>query len=436
MKYYCIGIKGTGMSTLAQLLYDLGNDVSGYDDCRDHRFTEEGLEKRGIQIYYDHDHSLDKDTIVTYSVAFSPDHEEINRVKEMGLTIKKYNELLGEIVDMFETIGVSGTHGKTSTSSMIRHILEVNSGCNYFIGAGDGYVDKDNKYFVIESDEFNKHFLAYHPTHSIITNIEKEHLECYNGIEDIRNSFKQFASQTKNNVVVCGDNEEIRKIDFNKKVIYYGFNDDNDIIIRNEKYEEEGSSFDLYNGKEFYGSYYIPLYGSHMVLNATSAIIMCKLLGFNEEVIKDSLSTFENAKRRFAITDVGTTTIIDDYAHHPTEIEVTLKAAKQKYPNRKIVAIFKPNTYSRIKDFKQEFVNALSIADKVFLTKVDSNREKQEDYPGINSELIIESIPNGELISEDNVERLMDYRDGVLCFMSCASVSKIINETEKKLRNN
>lgn len=392
MKYYCIGIKGTGMSTLAQILYDLGNEVSGYDDAKGHKFTQDGLEKRNIPIYYDHDHEIDKDTIVTYSVAFKEDHEEMKRVRKLGLTVKKYSELMGDVINMFETIGVSGTHGKTTTSSLIRHLLEETVGCNYFIGAGDGYADKKNKYFVVESDEFNRHFTDYHPAYSIITNIEAEHLECYKDIDDIRNTFEIFANQTKKLVVANGDNAEVRKINYKTKVMFYGFNDNNDIVIKNMKLLETGSVFDLYINNELFGHFDIPLYGKHMVANAAAAITIAKELGLTVEKIHELLETFHNAKRRFAETKIGNCVIIDDYAHHPTEIKVTLEAVKQKYPNKRLVVVFVPNTYSRTKDFKNEFVEAFNIADKTYLTEIDCNRERQEDYPGITSHIIVDNL--------------------------------------------
>ena len=324
MKYYCIGIKGTGMSTLAQILYDLGNEVSGYDDAKGHKFTQDGLEQRGIPIYYDHNHKIDPDTIVTYSVAFKEDHEEMKRVRKLGLTVKKYSEIMGDVIDMFETIGVSGTHGKTTTSSLIRHLLEPTLGCNYFIGAGDGYANKKNKYFVVESDEFNRHFTDYHPAYSIITNIEAEHLECYKDIDDIRNTFEIFANQTKKLVVANGDNAEVRKIHYQTPVKFYGFHENNDIVIKNMKLLETGSVFDLYIDKELFGHFDIPLYGSHMVMNAAAAITIAKELGLTKDTIHELLETFHNAKRRFAETKMGNCVIIDDYAHHPTEIKVTL----------------------------------------------------------------------------------------------------------------
>lgn len=434
MKYYCIGIKGTGMSTLAQILYDLGNEVSGYDDAKGHKFTQDGLEKRNIPIYYDHDHEIDKDTIVTYSVAFKEDHEEMKRVRKLGLTVKKYSELMGDVINMFETIGVSGTHGKTTTSSLIRHLLEETVGCNYFIGAGDGYADKKNKYFVVESDEFNRHFTDYHPAYSIITNIEAEHLECYKDIDDIRNTFEIFANQTKKLVVANGDNAEVRKINYKTKVMFYGFNDNNDIVIKNMKLLETGSIFDLYINNELFGHFDIPLYGKHMVANAAAAITIAKELGLTVEKIHELLETFHNAKRRFAETKIGNCVIIDDYAHHPTEIKVTLEAVKQKYPNKRLVVVFVPNTYSRTKDFKNEFVEAFNIADKTYLTEIDCNRERQEDYPGITSHIIVDNLKDGDMISIDTIDKLKDEKDSVVCFMSCAYVDNLIDSFKNLIK--
>lgn len=434
MKYYCIGIKGTGMSTLAQILHDLGNEVSGYDDAKGHKFTQDGLEKRNIPIYYDHSHPIDKDTIVTYSVAFKEDHEEMKRVRNLGLTVKKYGELMGDVIDLFETIGVSGTHGKTTTSSLIRHLLEETVGCNYFIGAGDGYADKKNKYFVVESDEFNRHFTYYHPTYSIITNIEAEHLECYKDIDDIRNTFETFANQTKKLVVANGDNEEVKKINYKTKVKFYGFKEDNDIVIKNMELLETGSVFDLYIDNELFGHFDIPLYGKHMVLNAAAAITIAKELGLSQEKIHELLETFHNAKRRFAETKIGNCIIIDDYAHHPTEIKVTLQAVKQKYPNKRLVVVFVPNTYSRTKDFKEEFIDAFSIADKTYLTDIDCNRERQEDYPGITSHIIVDNLKNAEMISIDTIDKLKEEKDSVVCFMSCAYVDKLIDSFKNLIK--
>lgn len=435
MKYYCIGIKGTGMSTLAQILYDLGNEVSGYDDAVGHKFTQDGLEKRNIPIYYDHDHSIDDDTIITYSVAFTEDHPEMKRLKELGFKFVKYNELMGQVIDLFETVCVSGTHGKTTTSSMVKHFLEESVGCNYFIGAGDGYADKKNKYYVVESDEFNKHFLTYHGVYSIITNIEEEHMECYKDIDDIRKTFEIFANQTKKLVIANGDNKEVREINFKVPVKFYGFDDNNDIVIKNMKLLESGSVFDLYVDQKFWGHFDIPLYGKHMIYNATASIFVAHELGLAIDVIQQLLKSFKNAKRRLAEERLKNMIIIDDYAHHPTEIKVTLEAVKQKYPNRRLVVIFAPNTYSRVRDFETEFVDALNIADKAYLTEIDCNRERQEDYPGISSRLIVNKLRDGDIISSDSIDKLKNESDSVICFMSCAYIDYLI-EALKEMVNN
>ena len=426
MKYYCIGIKGSGMSTLAQILYDLGNSVSGYDDHKGYKFTQKGIDDRNIKIYYGHDHDIDKDTIVTYSVAFKPDHPEMIRVRELGLTVKPYSEIMGDVIDMFESIGVSGTHGKTTTSSIIRHILEHSAGCNYFIGAGDGHATKDNKYFVVESDEFNKHFLHYKPTYSIITYIEEEHMECYRDLDDIKESFTKFANQTKDLVIANGDLENIRSLKIDK-TLYYGFNDNNDVVIKDAITTDKGSMFKLYDGDKLIGEFFIPLYGMHNVMNATAAILMAIYLKIDINKIKEALETFVNAARRFVLIEEKKNVIIDDYAHHPTEIKATLKAARNKYKDKKIIAIFKPNVYSRFVNFKDQYIEAFNEADYTYLTKVESNRERYEDYVGYDSNIITDVCSNCSLLNEKDMSVLKEYKDVCFVVMSCADVANIID---------
>lgn len=433
MKYYCIGIKGSGMSCLAQILYDLGNEVIGYDDVKEHKYTEEGLDSRGIKIYYDGNHELDKDVIVTYSDAFSMDHPEIKRIKQLGLKVELYAEILGKLSTMFKTIGVSGTHGKTTTSTMINHVLGSFKGCNYFIGDGSGYARKENEYFILESDEYKKHFETYKPYYAIVTNIELDHAECYNGLDDIIYNFNLFANKAEYSIV-CGDSQNIRKMKLTNKVIYYGFNEDNDVRACNVKLTDKGSEFDVYMNDNFYGHFDIPLYGNHMILNALSCIIVCDKENMKYEEIHKLLHSFKNAKRRFIVKEFNDLVEVDDYAHHPTEISVTLESARQKYPQKEIVAVFLPNTYSRTRDLLPDFISSLSKADKAYVMDIECNREKKEDYPGVTSDKIISGVQGAEKISVETVNKLLKHKDAVICFMSCANIHPMEDAFEKLIK--
>jgi UDP-N-acetylmuramate--alanine ligase len=420
MKYYCIGIKGAGMSTLACFLKDLGNEVSGYDDNRHPKFTEEGLKERGIEVFYEA-HPLDKDTIVTYSKAFSPEHPEIVRVRKLGLTIKEYNQVVGDLTAMYKTIGVSGTHGKTTITTMISDILMDTTGTNYYIGDGKAYANKDNKYLVIESDEFNKHFLAYHPTIALISNIEEDHLECYpGGIKEIREAFKNFGDKAEV-VVCCHEDPNIRLISFNSKTFSYGY-EGADVAASNVQYNSQGISFDVKIKDEDFGHFDLPFFGQHMLLNSLGSIAVGYLAGIGYQDIYDSLKRFKGATRRFEEYRVGSNIIIDDYAHHPSEIAATIKATRQKYPDRELVAIFMANTYSRTKDLFEEFTKCFKGADKIYITPITSDREKAEDYPDINAQMLVDKLDNAEMIELETIDKLKKHQDSVLLFMSCGSI--------------
>lgn len=422
------------MATLAEILSDLGNKVTGYDDYKSYKFTQEGLEKRNIKIYYDGNHDIDKDTIVTYSKAFSTKHPEIKRVMDLGLKIKPYNELLGDLSKKFKTIAVCGTHGKTTTSTMISHILSQTKGCNYFIGDGSGFADIKNKLFVLESCEYQKHFLSYEPSYAVVTNIELEHTECYKDIDEIIKTFEIFANKARL-VVACGDDPNIRKMKLNNKAIYYGFDEKNDVYATNVKLNNEGSEFDVYMEGKLYGHFDIPLFGKHMVLNALACITICNIEGVEKESILKLFETFQNAKRRFKEKTFGDIVTIDDYAHHPTELKVTIESAKQKYPDKEIVAVFLPNTYSRTEALMEDFVSALKLADKAYVMDIHCDRERKEDYPNVSSDAIIKKVPNAEKISVDTVQKLLAHKNAAICFMSCANIYEILNEFEKLLKN-
>ena len=430
MKYFCVGIKGSGMSTLAQILSDLGHTVAGYDDNKNHTFTEEGLIKRNIPIFYEPGHFVDKDTIVTYSKAFSLNHKELVYLKSLGLKFIAYNDLLGELTKEFQTISVCGTHGKTTTSTMISDILKTNIGTNYFIGDGSGYASLNNKLFVIESCEFQRHFLSYHPYIGVVTNIELEHTECYKDIDDIIKTFNIFLDKASI-VVACGDDSNIRKLNLKKKVYYYGLKTNNDLYATNVMMNEDGSFFDVYYHKNFIGRFSIPLTGIQMILDSLASIMVGILYEEDYLSIKKTLANFETPKRRFKESKVGSNILIDDYAHHPTEIEKTIAAARLKYPNKKIVAIFKPNTYSRTKDLCSWFKRSLETADEVYVTPIACNRENQIDYPGVTSEIIIKDLKNAQILNEDNITPLLKYEDSVLVFMSCANISSLEDKYKK-----
>ncbi|MBR3661123.1 MAG: UDP-N-acetylmuramate--L-alanine ligase [Bacilli bacterium] len=434
MKYYLIGIKGSGMSALASVLYDLGNTVVGYDDSLEYKFTIEGLNKRGIKIYHDDSFIPDEDYIVCYSNAVSINHPELKRLEKFNLKHIKYQDLLGSLSKKFQTISVSGTHGKTTTSLMISSILDEVLGVNYFVGDGRGHADIKNKLFVLESCEYNKHFLSYYPKDLVITNIDLEHTECYKDLDDIITNFNILADKTSDNLILCGDDLNVLKIKSDKNKYYYGFNDNNDLIASNLKLDSSGSTFDVYYKGKYFDTFTINLFGRHMILDSLACIMVCILYNIDKEIIKEKLQEFKGAIRRFNETIINDSIIIDDYAHHPTEIKASLDSARQKYKDKKIVAVFLPNTYSRTKDFMEDFANVLSDFDKAFVMDIKCDRENPLDYPNVTSDTLITKIKNGEKISIDTVKKLLEYKDSIICFMSCANITPIIDAYKELLK--
>ena len=434
MKYFLAGIKGTGMAGLASMLCDMGNIVCGYDDATYYTFTEEVLKERNIPIYEDIN-NLTSDMIFVYSTALPNDHKAILKAKELGCQIYYYSQMLGELTKKYDTICVSGTHGKTTTTSMISKILDNSIGTNYLIGAGDGKVNKDSNLFVLEACEFDRHFLLYDAKYTIITNIELDHVDSYKNIEETIDAFGKMVDNTKEKVIACGDDLNVRKLKSNQ-IIYYGFNEDNDIVAKNLILKPEGSNFDVYIKGDFIGHFSLPLYGKHMVLNALASIYISYILGVNPSDILESLKLYQTAKRRYNEEKIGDVIVVDDYAHHPTEVKTVIEVSRQKYPKKQVVAVLVPHTYSRTKAFYKDFADVLKLADKAYVSDVYPARELKEDYPGVDHTLITNLAPNSEHITPETIDKLLIHKNAVILFMSGTDPSWLLHPFKDLISKN
>ena len=234
-------------------------------------------------------------------------------------------------------------------------------------------------------------------------------------------------------MVACGDDAEVRKLKSNK-IVYYGFNEDNDVVCKNAIFTPEGSSFDVYIDKKFYGHFKLNLYGKHMLLDALACIYMCYLENIDVDLIIENINNFKGAKRRFSETKIGNNVIVDDYAHHPNEVKTVIETARQKYPTKQVVAVLIPYTISRTKAFYKDFADVLKKADKVFVTDIEPARESFEDYPGVTSNLIIDLIPNAEHISKEEISKLYKYDNAVIPFMGCKDPTWLIDAYKEGLK--
>ena len=418
--YHFIGIKGSGMASLALILHGLGFEVQG-SDIDEQLFTEDEVRAAGIKILPFSADNIKEDMIIVKGNAFKDTHEEVVRAKELGLKIYSYQEMIAKLTERFETITIAGCHGKTTTTSMLSHVLKNITGCNYLIGDGTGYANKDNKYFALEACEWQRHFLAYKPYYAIITNIELDHMDYYKDISDIVDAYQEYANHAEKMIIACGDDPYTHSLEVKPPIFFYGLDDDNDIQARNVEYHNEGTSFDVFVEDNYYGHFDLPLYGKHMLLNSLAVIGVCYYERLDAREVAKYLKTFEGAKRRFKEKVIGDIVTIDDYAHHPTEVKVTIKGARQKYPDKEIVAVLMVHTLSRAKIFAQEFADALNLADKAYITDIYTDRP-EEGYDGVTYKDIMDKTNNCEHISLETVDKLLKHKNAVILFMSSKAI--------------
>ncbi len=431
MHYHFIGIKGSGMASLAEIVADRGDEVTG-SDIEKYIFTQKPLEDRGIPILpFDEKNIKEGDTVII-GLAFDERNPEVKKALSTP-TVKAYwyNEFLGELLTQYTSVSVAGTHGKTTTTGMLSHVLSHVSPTGFLIGDGHGEMPRQAKHFVLESCEFQRHFLAYHPDYAIITNIELDHVDYYRDIDDYCDAFQSFIKQVKKGIVYFGDDPYLPNFSYPVPAYSYGLSQGNDVRAINVEQKEDGMSFDILFKDQLFGHFHLPFVGHPLLYNSIGVIALGILLNIDVNVLQESLPTFPGVQRRFIIEENGENIYIDDYAHHPTAVRYMIEAARIKYPQKKVIAIFKPDRYSRIAYFIDAFAQALDMADEVYLCDFPANAVRE---PGVRVTIedLIARSEKAVLIAEDEeAARLLAQRGpAVYLFMSSKDIYKLKNKVK------
>lgn len=413
---YFIGIGGIGMSAIARYFKFKGLNVAGYDKTESE--LTDTLQKEGIDVHYvDNVDFIPKDienTLVVYTPAIPHDLKELNYVMDNGYNVFKRSKVLGEITDGERCLAVSGTHGKTTTSTLTAHILdESGEGCSAFLGGISKNYDTNllmshTPTVVVEADEFDRSFLQLHPEIAVITAMDADHLDIYGDLEHVHEAFKAFASQVSG-TVIAKLGLDITSKDTNAKILRYHYNDPKaDFYARNPQPDKLGYfSFDIVWPGGVIEGVKCGTPGWVNVENSVAAAAICLTYGLKPEAIKHAIGTFQGVKRRLDI-HVNTEKIsyIDDYAHHPKELSTAISSMRDIFPGRKLTAIFQPHLYTRTRDFADDFAAALSKVDKLILLDIYPARE--EPILGVTSEIIFDKVTAPEKVMLHK-EELMGY---------------------------
>ena len=432
------------MSAIARYCRHAGLNVSGYD--RTPSTVTEALEKEGIPVHFDSNVSLippvPEETLVIYTPAVPSDMAEMVYVREHGYRIVKRAEALGEITSGKRCLAVSGTHGKTTTSTMLAHILaESGEGCTAFLGGisknyGTNLLLGDNDVIVAEADEFDRSFLHLHPEAAVVTSMDADHLDIYSDIEDLRRTFVKFGLQTDRYLVIKkGLEERFRSAGVRADILTYGEGGDfhaSDIV-------SDGTGrmyFTLNTPSGTFRDFHAGVPGLVYIENATAAAAMAMLHGVPVDSIRKAISTFCGVVRRFDIRlNIPGHTYIDDYAHHPAELAATITSIRQIWPGRRICGIFQPHLYSRTKDFYPEFAASLSLLDSVILLPIYPARE--EPIPGVSSEMILDRITLQDkriIEKQDLLAEISNHDFDILVTFGAGDIDRFVKPIESLLK--
>jgi UDP-N-acetylmuramate--alanine ligase len=401
-RLHFVGAGGVGMSGIAEILLQATPlEITGCDLARS--AVTERLERLGARVALGHDPAhVETADLVVISSAVSEANPEVAAARARGVPVIRRAEMLGEIMRLKQGVAVAGTHGKTTTTSLTGMVLTEAGfdptivvggqvhilGTNARLGRGD--------YLVAEADEFDRSFLELTPVVAVITNVEADHLDTYKDLGEIHDAFAAFANRVPffGAVIACADDPGVRAIlpRIKRRTVNYGLSPDADLSARDVRLDASGTCFDVWNGEQGrLGAVRLRLAGLHNVANALAAVAAGRELLVPFETIARALSAFTGVVRRFELKgERAGVLVVDDYAHHPTEIRATLAAARQVYPDRRIVALFQPHLFSRTRDFTGEFGAALAAADMNIVMDVYPSREAP--IPGVTGELVAEAV--------------------------------------------
>lgn len=449
MKYdniYFIGIGGIGMSAIARYYRFKGLNVSGYDRTPSELTGE--LEAEGIAVHYEDNISfIPKDaasTLVVYTPAIPSDLAEMQYVEQNGYTVIKRSKMLGEITDGQCCLAVAGTHGKTTTSTLVAHILtESGTGCSAFLGGisknyGTNMLVSHNPMVVVEADEFDRSFHQLHPTSAAITAMDADHLDIYGDLEHVQEAYRIFASQISETLILKYG-LPINGAQIRAKIFTYHFDKrEADFHGTNLRLDATGHyTYDLEYPGGVLSDIRVGAIGWVNVENSIAAAAICLCHGIDAQKVRHAIGTFQGVQRRLDVHfDEDGVTYIDDYAHHPAEIAGALSSIRQIFPGRKITGIFQPHLYTRTRDFAPQFAKSLSLLDKLILLDIYPARE--EPIPGVSSEIIFKDVtcPEKVLITRGELMPLLaKEKPDVLVTLGAGNIDRFIEPITELLKS-
>ncbi len=434
---YFIGIGGIGMSALARYFKSNGKKVAGYDKTQTNMTN--ALIELGVEIHFEDSVKnipssflFKEKTLVVFTPAIPENHVEYNYLKNEGFSILKRAEILGKITENTYCLAVAGTHGKTTTSSILGHIMQPSKATSFLGGIAENYNSNlilgEDKVSVVEADEFDRSFLQLSPNIACITSMDADHLDIYGEHDALIQSFNDFSEKVTDKMIVAKG--------LPMDGLTYAIDEDADYRAFNLKIEKGKYIFDVQTPKEIIENIELRLPGNHNVMNALAALALANEYGISLKEIQQQIKTFKGVQRRFTYKiNTEELVLIDDYAHHPTEINAVANSVREMYPNEKVLAVFQPHLFSRTQDFVDDFAKELSMFDELLLLDIYPAREKPIE--GVNSEWLLNKIELGKkkLVSKENlIKDIKNSEAKVIVMLGAGDIGMMINEVVKELK--